>query len=165
MNKILAICVVAGIGFTACNNGDAKEEALAKEAALKEVKDSLALDSFRKAEIAEKEAQEQMKLEQEADRNHSNQVSNNNYQAVDQGTEYDTANEQATQPVATNKKKGWSDAAKGTAIGAGVGAGVGALIDKDKRLRGAAIGAAIGGAGGYAVGRKSDRKSGRVQKK
>lgn len=162
MNKILAICVIAGISFTACNNESPKEEALIKEAALKQVKDSLALDSFRKAEAVKEEEQAELKQESSSQ---PSQAAQTDYQAADQNTEYEGAAESNPQPVANSKKKGWSDAAKGTAIGAGVGAGVGALIDKDKRLRGAAIGAAVGGAGGYAVGRKSDRKSGRVQKK
>lgn len=86
------------------------------------------------------------------------------------------ANNGTTQPVSTNtapvtvapvatpvpqKDKGWSDAAKGTAIGAGTGAVVGAIVSKNKAT-GAIIGAVIGGGGGYAIGRARDRKSGRV---
>lgn len=165
MNKILAICLIAGISFTACNNNNAKEEALAKEAALKQVKDSLSLDSFKKAEVAEKARIEQEKLVEQGRHQASSNASNASYQDANQGGEYYEANESETQPAATTpQKKGWSDAAKGTAIGAGAGAVVGALIDKDKRLRGAAIGAAVGGGGGYAIGRKKDRQSGRVQK-
>ena len=59
------------------------------------------------------------------------------------------------------KEKGWSDAAKGTAIGAGSGAVLGAILSKNK-AKGAVIGGVIGGAGGYAIGRSKDRKSGRV---
>ncbi|MES2374793.1 MAG: YMGG-like glycine zipper-containing protein [Bacteroidota bacterium] len=62
------------------------------------------------------------------------------------------------------KKKGWSDAAKGTAIGAGVGALGGILIDKND-ARGAIIGGVVGAAGGYIIGRAKDRKTGRVQPK
>ncbi|MCL4640278.1 MULTISPECIES: YMGG-like glycine zipper-containing protein [Olivibacter] len=162
MNKIIALCLMASIGFTACNNNSAKEEALAKAAALKQVKDSLALDSFRRAEIAEKEQLEQEKLQ--AQEMETQAARNTSYSEPEQGSQYYEASESNTAPVAAStQKKGWSDAAKGTAIGAGAGAVMGALIDKDKRLRGAAIGAAIGGAGGYAIGRKKDRQSGRVQ--
>jgi len=155
MNKLIAICLIAGIGFTACNNNQAKEEALAKQEALQQVKDSLALDSFRRAEAAEKE---RLQHEQQ-------QAISSSYQDEGQSGYYDGAGDAETQPAAqtTDQKKGWSAAAKGTAIGAAAGAGMGALIDKDKRLRGAAIGAAIGGAGGYVIGRKKDRESGRVQ--
>ncbi len=61
-------------------------------------------------------------------------------------------------------KKGWSDAAKGTAIGAGAGAIAGALLDKN-HAQGALIGGVVGAAGGYTIGRAKDRKTGRVVKK
>jgi hypothetical protein len=69
-----------------------------------------------------------------------------------------------TEPVAQStktKKKGWSKAAKGTAIGAGVGAAAGAIIVKKNRGLGAAAGAVIGGGAGYGVGRSMDKKDGR----
>ena len=69
----------------------------------------------------------------------------------------------ANETPAPAKKKGWSDAAKGTAIGAGVGAIAGGIIGHN--LGGAAIGAAAGGGAGYLIGRGKDRKSGRVVKK
>ena len=61
------------------------------------------------------------------------------------------------------KKKGWSKAAKGTAIGAGAGAVLGAVINKRNRVAGAVIGGVIGGSGGYVIGRTMDKKDGRVQ--
>lgn len=61
------------------------------------------------------------------------------------------------------KKKGWSKAAKGTAIGAGAGAVLGAVINKRNRAAGAVIGGVIGGGGGYVIGRQMDKKDGRVQ--
>jgi len=68
----------------------------------------------------------------------------------------------ASAPV--KQDKGWSDAAKGTAIGAGSGAILGAVVSKDK-VKGAVIGGVVGAAGGYAIGRDRDRKSGRVARK
>lgn len=62
------------------------------------------------------------------------------------------------------KKKGWSDAAKGTAIGAAAGALGGVLIDKND-ARGAIIGGILGAGTGYVIGRAKDRKTGRVQPK
>jgi hypothetical protein len=59
------------------------------------------------------------------------------------------------------KKKGWSKAAKGTAIGAGAGAVLGAVINKKNRAVGAVIGGVIGGGGGYVIGRGMDKKDGR----
>ena len=61
----------------------------------------------------------------------------------------------------TIKKKGWSKAAKGTAIGAGAGAVLGAVINKKNRAAGAVIGGVIGGGGGYVIGRGMDKKDGR----
>lgn len=63
----------------------------------------------------------------------------------------------------TTQKKGWSKAAKGTAIGAGAGAVLGAVINKRNRAVGAVIGGVIGGGGGYVIGRTMDKKDGRVQ--
>jgi hypothetical protein len=63
----------------------------------------------------------------------------------------------------TVKKKGWSKAAKGTAIGAGAGAVLGAVINKRNRAVGAVIGGVLGGGGGYVIGRGMDKKDGRVQ--
>lgn len=61
----------------------------------------------------------------------------------------------------TTQKKGWSKAAKGTAIGAAGGAVLGAVINKKNRALGAVIGGVIGGGGGYAIGRGMDKKDGR----
>jgi hypothetical protein len=66
----------------------------------------------------------------------------------------------STQPAAQTQKKGWSKAAKGTAIGAGSGAVVGAIISK-KKGRGAIIGGVVGAGVGYGVGRSKDKKDGR----
>jgi|SRR5882672_897781 len=67
-----------------------------------------------------------------------------------------------TQPVAaTTVKKGWSKAAKGTAIGGAAGAIAGAIISKDNRWKGGAIGAVAGGGLGYVIGRSMDKKDGR----
>ena len=61
----------------------------------------------------------------------------------------------------TTQKKGWSKAAKATAIGAGTGAVLGAVINKKNRVAGAVIGGVIGGGGGYVIGRGMDKKDGR----
>ncbi len=66
-----------------------------------------------------------------------------------------------SQPAAT-QKKGWSKAAKGTAIGAGSGAVVGALVSK-KKGKGAVIGGVVGAGAGYLIGRDQDKRDGRVK--
>jgi len=73
-----------------------------------------------------------------------------------------TAGTETVSTPVPEKKKGWSKAAKGTAIGAGTGAVAGAIISKKKGV-GAVIGGVVGGAGGYIIGRKKDKKDGRVQ--
>ncbi len=74
------------------------------------------------------------------------------------------AGTQASTPAVVRKRdKGWSDAAKGTAIGAGSGAIIGAVVSKNK-VKGAVIGGIIGAGGGYVIGRARDKKSGRVER-
>ena len=59
------------------------------------------------------------------------------------------------------KKKGWSKAAKATAIGVGSGAVIGAVVNKRNRVAGAVIGGVLGGGAGYGIGRSMDKKDGR----
>lgn len=61
-----------------------------------------------------------------------------------------------TAPVAPEKKKGWSNSAKGAVIGGVGGAAAGAVIGKNGK--GAIIGGIIGAAGGYIIGKKKDKK-------
>jgi YMGG-like Gly-zipper len=68
-----------------------------------------------------------------------------------------------TSTTPAKRDKGWSSAAKGTAIGAGSGAVIGAVVSNNK-VKGAVIGGVIGAAGGYAIGRDMDKKSGRVER-
>jgi len=164
MKKIFVVLALSSVMF-ACNN-KAKEEAALKqqqadkELAVKAVKDSLRLDSFKKAELVKKEqaAETQRQAELAAARR-AGAKSSRSYASSGGGT---TSSYGGTQPTA--KKKGWSDAAKGTVIGAAAGAVGGALIDK-KKGRGAIIGGLAGAGGGYLIGRGEDRKSGRVQPK
>ena len=60
-----------------------------------------------------------------------------------------------------SQKKGWSKAAKGTAIGAGSGAIIGAVLNKKNRVLGGVIGGVLGGAVGYGIGHSKDKKDGR----
>ncbi len=87
------------------------------------------------------------------------------------GTTDDTAQtgngtSKGTEPVATTttqteKKKGWSSAAKGAAIGAGAGAIGGAILSKKKGL-GAIVGGVAGAAGGYIIGKDIDKRNNRL---
>ncbi len=64
--------------------------------------------------------------------------------------------------VQAEHKKGWSSAAKGTAIGAGTGAVVGAVVSK-KHGKGAIIGGVVGAGAGYLIGKHHDKKKKRRQ--
>lgn len=155
MKKIFAIVALATV-LASCGNS-AKEQELAKQQAVAAVKDSLKLDSFKRAEVARQQAEVEAK--------HQTELAAARRSAAT--TRYSSSGGTTTSSAGTTtaaKKKGWSDAAKGTAIGAGVGALGGILIDK-KDGRGAVIGGLAGAGAGYAIGRAEDRKSGRVQPK
>jgi hypothetical protein len=152
MKKMMIMVTMVAV-FASCNNkAKEREAALAKQQAITAIKDSLRLDSFKRAEIAEKEklAAEKHQAELAAARRSSSYSSSGSSYSSNAGT------------ATSTKKTGWSSAAKGTAIGAGVGALSGVLIDK-KDGRGAIIGGLAGAGAGYVIGRERDKKSGRVQ--
>lgn len=165
MKKIFVVIALSSVMF-ACNN-KAKEEAALKQKeaekqlAIKAVKDSLRLDSFKRAETAkieaEKEAQQAAEVAAARREGAASAKSSRSY-ASSGGSS--SSSYGGTQPTA--KKKGWSDGAKGAVIGGAAGAVGGALIDK-KKGRGAIIGGLVGAGGGYLIGRGEDKKSGRVQ--
>ena len=86
----------------------------------------------------------------------------NNSKSVNSGGGSETNAPATTAKAPVKQDKGWSDAAKGTAIGAGSGAVLGAVIAKNDRGKGAVIGSVIGAGAGYIIGRSRDKKSGRV---
>lgn len=154
MKRIVLVCI-AGAMLAACTNNNAREEALVKQKMVAAVKDSLKLDSFKRAEakIKEKE-QETQRLAKIKEERRMLLLSERNEAAPAR-----SYNSEAAAPA---KKKGWSQAAKGAVIGAGAGALGGVLLDK-KDGRGAIIGGVVGAGAGYLIGRDQDRKSGRVQ--
>ena len=163
MKKIFSVAALA-ILLSACSN-NAKEEALIKQQAIVAVKDSLRLDSFKKADALEKEKLAKLKDEEiQKDRIREEKrtllLAERNDAAERRSSSSSSSNTVAT-PA---KKKGWSQAAKGAAIGAGAGAIGGILVDKNN-ARGAIIGGVVGAGTGYVIGRGQDRKSGRVQPK
>lgn len=90
----------------------------------------------------------------------SNSTVNNSTAGNSGGSGSNTSTAETPAPVPADK--GWSHAAKGTAVGAGSGAIIGAVVNKDNRVEGALIGSAIGAGTGYLIGRAKDRKTGRV---
>jgi len=151
MKKMFAIFAIA-LAFTACTN--AKKEEAIKIAAIKAVKDSIRLDSFKKADLVQKQQAAKIQDEKRVLMLASAKAAENAPAATMASADYHQA------PVKA-KKKGWSSAALGTVIGAGAGGLGGALIDK-KKGRGAIIGGVAGAGAGYLIGRGQDKKSGRV---
>lgn len=133
MKKLMYIVFVAG-ALSACQN-KYKAEAQAKADSLKMVQDSLKIDSLQRAAEASKATQTSAAPKTEV---HNTYV---------------TQQEQ--------KKKGWSNAAKGAVIGGAAGAIGGALIDK-KHGQGAIIGGVAGAGAGYLIGHAKDKKTGRA---
>lgn len=159
MKKILMIAAIGATVLASCGKSE-KQVAIEKQQALAAYKDSIKLDSFKRVEVeAEKRRIEEL---HQAELAAARRSAARSYSSGGSTVTSTTSSGGVTSTQA--KKKGWSDAAKGTAIGAGVGAIGGALIDK-KSGRGAIIGGLTGAGAGYVIGRAEDRKSGRVQPK
>lgn len=147
--KQIAILFALATTLAACNN-NTKTNTQLKEQALKQVRDSIRLDSFSRAEAQKLEiAQEQERI-----------AASKNTQSSSERTYVKGVSE--TYTTAQPAKKGWSKAAKGAAIGAGAGAVTGIIVDK-KDGRGAVVGGLVGAGAGYVIGRSQDKKDGRVQ--
>lgn len=154
MKKIFLV-IISGVILSACSN-NAKQEALIKQQAIAAVKDSLKLDSFKRAEVVKAKEKEEQRVAQVKEEKRVLLLAERNEAAASRSS--------SSEAAAPAKKKGWSQAAKGTAIGAGAGALGGVLLDK-KDGRGAIIGGVVGAGAGYLIGRDQDRKSGRVKPK
>jgi len=145
MKKLMSIILVAA-SLAACNN-KYKASSENKADSIKMMKDSLSLDSFKRAEADKVKAKEEVKKEIET----KTVVVNH----------YNNTPGQTTTTTTTTQKKGWSSAAKGAVIGGAAGAIGGALIDK-KHGQGAIIGGVAGAGAGYLIGRGKDKETGRA---
>ena len=154
MKYTLSILILAA-SMSACTY-NAKEEAAIKQQAIAAVKDSLKLDSFKRAE-AQKQEEQKIAARVKEEKQMLLLSERNAAANAPEPRQY-------TEGTTTSRKKGWSSAAKGAVIGAGAGALGGVLIDK-KDGRGAIIGGVLGAGTGYLIGRDKDRKSGRVTPK
>lgn len=150
MKKLLTLIAIASV-FAACNT-QPKTPVI--------VVDTLAI---RQKAVLEEQARikaEKDSINRVADIRRERREARNSASAENQpASGYKDAATETPAPA----KKGWSAAAKGTAIGGGVGAIAGGIIGHN--LGGAAIGAVAGGGAGYLIGRAKDRKTGRVVKK
>lgn len=149
MKRILTIVAFAAI-VAGCNS-NANENAKVNQDSIRIAKEQAKLDSFERAEVAEKAAAAAVAKERAAVRTQTRQ----NFSSS-------SSSASPAPTPAQQQKKGWSSAAKGAVIGGVVGAGTGVLIDK-KDGRGAVIGGVVGAGTGYAIGRDKDKKSGRAQ--
>lgn len=93
----------------------------------------------------------------------SNSSSKEDNSNTNSGAGNGTASNGSGETVKTEKKEGWSKAAKGAVIGGVAGAAGGAVINKKNRVLGGVIGGVVGAAGGYGIGRTMDRKDGRIE--
>jgi hypothetical protein len=158
MKRLLSVFAIAGtLTMAACSNNPT---ALQTEKSTT-YSDTVGLAQFQAWKA--QQAMEQMKAEYAA----ANALNTKTSRAV-------ASRSSSSRSVSTNKsigsttsypakpqKKGWSKAAKGTAIGAGSGAIIGAVVNKRNRAVGAVIGGVAGGAVGYGIGRSMDKKDGR----
>ena len=147
MKRMVFILAIVATLAACSNNSETKVQT--KEDAFRQVKDSMQLDSLRRADAKELELSQ---AQSATAVNTSNSSSERTYVKGVSETYTNTPPE----------KKGWSKAAKGAAIGAGVGAVTGVIVDK-KDARGAIIGGVAGAGAGYVIGRSKDKEDGRVQ--
>ncbi len=154
MKKIILTIVIAA-GLTACSNQPKTPVVVVDTMAIKQQ----ALLEEQARVQAEQHRTDSIEAIRKAEARAESRAERRTYTTMSQNAQLDAPAE-----AAPAKKKGWSDAAKGTLIGAGAGALGGALIDPNHG-RGAIIGTLVGGGAGYAIGRAKDRKTGRVVKK
>ncbi len=158
MKKILPALGIVAV-FAACNT---KNTAAEQELAVLKAKQAT-IDSMNMV-VAEKEALAEQKTASYA----AAAKRTSARRTAARTSQYASYSEPAVLPTATpvpEKKKGWSNKAKGAVIGGVVGAGAGAVISKEKKVQGAIIGAVLGAGAGYGVGAILDKKNGRTENK
>jgi hypothetical protein len=133
MRKLL-IALAATAVFASCHNN--ADNAAAIESAKQATIDSMNVVNAEK-ERAEHETKASKKRSTAA--------------APAASSENSTASSGAAAP-APAKKKGWSHTAKGAVVGAGAGAITGAVVNKNDRVKGAAIGTIVGAGMGAGIG-------------
>lgn len=158
MKKLLSVFAIAGtLTMAACSNNPT---ALQTEKSVS-FTDTVGLAQFQAWKA--QQAMEQMKAQYAANNAVSSSTSRKVASRSNTGRSVTTNRSigSTTSYPAKPQKKGWSKAAKGTAIGAGSGAIIGAVVNKRNRAVGAVIGGVAGGAVGYGIGRSMDKKDGR----
>lgn len=159
MKRTLIIFAFAAI-VAGCSS-NANENAKINQDSIRIANEKAKLDSFERAEAAEKAAIVAVANDRAA-RTHSHHVSSRRTGTSRNSNYSSGSSNQTYTPAPVPQKKGWSSAAKGAVIGGVVGAGTGVLVDK-KDGRGAVIGGVVGAGTGYVIGRSKDKKTGRAQ--
>ncbi len=160
MKRIFLGFAFAAIVAGCNNNANEVASANAVRDSIRIADETAKLDSFEKAEEAEKIAAVAVAKERASAKSTSSRTSSKT-SSNRQGYISDNGNVVYTTPQEA-KRRGWSSAAKGAVIGGVAGAATGILVDK-KDGRGAAIGGVIGAGTGYVIGRSKDKRTGRVQ--
>lgn len=156
MKKLLSVFAIAGtLTMAACSNNPTALQT-EKSAAYS---DTVGLAQFQAWKA--QQAMEQMKAEYAAVNNTKTSRAIASRSSSSKSVSTNKSIGSTTSYPAKPQKKGWSKAAKGTAIGAGSGAIIGAVVNKRNRAVGAVIGGVAGGAVGYGIGRSMDKKDGR----
>ena len=155
--KRLLIMITMAAGIAACNSNASTNSGVYQTT--QRYKDSIKLDSFKRAEAISKEIDLR---EQEAKEEAKVAVAAQAAPAARSARSQTVVHHTYAATPAAPAKKGWSSAAKGAAIGAGAGAVTGILVDKNN-VRGGVIGGVVGAGTGYVIGRSKDKKTGRAQ--
>ena len=163
-NSILIITI--SFLFAACGNRkaelDANKEMLLRDS-LALIKSNILTDRAHDSIVKDNAIKAERAQQRNTPENRGRSNGNTNSGSV-KNNDGGSSSTETQGTTVSNQDKGWSNAAKGTAIGAAGGAVLGAVVSKNKAA-GAVIGGVVGGAGGYAIGRAKDRKSGRVARK
>lgn len=164
MKRLLLGFAFAAIVAGCNNNTNDEASANAVRDSIRVADEKAKLDSFQRAEAAEKAAVVAAANERSAVANERSKTrSTTSSRSSSNRAGYISDNGQVVYTTPQEaKKRGWSSAAKGAVIGGVAGAATGVLVDK-KNGRGAAIGGVIGAGTGYVIGRSKDKKTGRAQ--
>jgi len=134
--KKLLIALAATAVFASCHNN--ADNAAAIESAKQAAIDSMSMVNAKKDQIETETKAASHKKRSTA--------------APAASSENSTASTSSAGTAAPAKKKGWSHTAKGAVVGAGAGAITGAVVNKNDRVKGAAIGTIVGAGMGAGIG-------------
>lgn len=174
MKKILSILMITAL-FTACKSKTAVEKEVVGTSGTT-LKSTIASDTSRTTKVrvlpngttttttVTTVGKPPIEKEHVASSHKTEKVYSNSNGSGNTKSTSSTTTTNSNPAPASNRKKGWSDAAVGATMGGLSGAAIGAVVSKDK-AKGAIIGGVVGAGTGYVIGRAGDRKSGRVQKK